>query len=157
MEEKRPYPKIVIKKVINARREQVFNAWTKPELMQKWFFPRNWTAKTTNQLRVGGSYSHEMISDGSPSTCNADRINTEGTSSHKLHSGEYLEISPPERLVFTWNSSVVKNTRVTVELRDLGESTEVCVTHELLETEDFRRSHSEGWEGCLSNLSTFLG
>lgn len=143
-------PKLVIKKVISAKREDVFAAWTKPELMQRWFCPPNWSAKTTNELKVGGSYSHNMISDGKTgSACNSD-------SNQHLHTGEYLEISPPEKLVFTWNSPSVKNTRVTIELREQGESTELTLTHELLETEELRNRHTEGWEACLANLLTFV-
>lgn len=153
--EQEQHPKVVVKKVIHATREKVFDAWTKPELMQQWFFPANWTAKTTNDLRVGGKYSHNMISNGTPSKCSPQGNSGEVECDH-LHTGEYLEISPPEKLVFTWNSSAVKNTRVTVQLQDLGSSTEVIITHDLLETEDLRKRHTEGWEGCIANLSTFL-
>jgi uncharacterized protein YndB with AHSA1/START domain len=140
--------------MISASREDVFDAWTKPEIMQQWFFPGNWTAKTTNELKVGGHYSHDMISDGSEAVCDPNSSISEGE--HYLHSGEYLEISRPERLVFTWNSPSVANTRVTVELREVENSTELTLTHELLDSEDQRNKHTAGWEGCLANLVQFL-
>ena len=72
------------------------------------------------------------------------------------HYGEYLEIRPPEKLVFTWNSPAVQNTRVTVELTDRGDSTELWLTHELLETEANRTSHTEGWTYCLEQLNQLV-
>lgn len=72
------------------------------------------------------------------------------------HSGEYLEIKPPERLVFTWSSHVAQSSRVTVELIDHGETTEVWLTHELLETEEKRALHSNGWTAALDNLEQLL-
>ena len=73
-----------------------------------------------------------------------------------MHRGEYLEIKPPEKLVFTWNSPAVQNTRVTVELKDLGDSTEIWLTHELLPTEEARKSHEGGWNGCMVKLERLL-
>lgn len=149
-------PKVIVKKVIPASRERVFDAWTKADLMQQWFFPGQRTAKTTNDLRVGGSYSHDMISDGKDkSTCSHNEDSN--LPKHHLHTGEYLEIKKPEKLVFTWNSPAVQNTRVTIQLLEIGEATEVIITHELIGTEELRKGHTDGWNGCLENLSIFLG
>src|ERR1700737_1947910 len=50
-----------VSKVIRASREQVFEAWTKPDVIQRWFGPANMdAAKATNDLRVGGTYRIEM-------------------------------------------------------------------------------------------------
>jgi len=147
-------PKLVVRKTVKGTREQVFDAWTKPEIMQKWLFPGAWSAKSSNELKVGGSYTHEMIGDGGGSECETEAANKpEG---RIVHTGKYLEIHRPEKLVFTWNSPFVQNTKVTVELRDLTGSTEVVLTHELLETEDLRKRHSDGWNGCLSNLAGYF-
>ena len=146
-------PALVIRRVIHAKRDKVFAAWTKPEIMSQWFFCRTGSAVVTNDFRVGGSYKNLMTHEpegGKGSGCGSD-------SSTHMHSGEYLEIIPPEKLVFTWNSHVVQNSRVTVELKDLGDSTELTLTHELLETEELRQQHSGGWEGCLENLLNYLG
>ena len=144
-------PSIMVKKVINAKREQVFDAWTKPEIIQQWFFPGNWSAKCTNDLRVGGKYQLDMYSDGTSPICSASG-QTEGEIPCHKHFGEYLEIKPVEKLVFTWNSPSVTNTRVTVDFTDLGEKTEIRITHELLETEEAREQHNEGWNVCIQNL-----
>lgn len=127
----------------------MFDAWTKPEIMQQWFIPANGSAVTKNDLRVGGRYEHEMIQNGS-SLCDGTE-NKPGT--RYPHHGEYLEIKPPEKLVFTWNTNLVKDTRVTVEFRDLGESTELTLTHEFFPSEELRAGHDGGWTTCLNNLA----
>ena len=152
--ERQALPKLVIRKVIRAKREKVFEAWTKPELLEQWLVPpEDWTARSRTDFRVGGKYEQEMIVGGSESTCHAGGYKA-GES--LMHSGEYLEIKPPEKLVFTWNSPAVQNTRVTIELIDLGDSTEIWLTHELLPTEAQRESHSGGWNGALAKLERLL-
>lgn len=148
-------PRVIIKKVVQASRERVFDAWTKPELLEKWLLPPGWTANCSNELRVGGSYRHDMISNGSMDNkhCNTEVQGENGGPAHFLHHGEYLELKRPERLVFTWNSPSVENSRVTVELRDLGGKTEVIVIHELLNTPELVESHTKGWHDCLHNLT----
>lgn len=146
-------PRVVLKKILRAKRERVFAAWTKPELMSQWFTPADaWSANTKIDLRVGGSYAHEMVAGGPDGACNTslkagDKV---------MHSGEYLEIIPPEKIVFTWNTPSVQNTRVTVELRDLGEETELWLTHEFLPTEELRKGHTQGWQACTDHLEQFL-
>ena len=143
-------PSLVIKKIIRAKREKVFEAFTDPRLLQKWLIGRaGWSGKSTMDFRVGGSFRQEMIvGPVGDSACSGEL--PEGTV--LPYYGEYLEILPPEKLVFTWNSPSVQNTRVTVELTDRGDTTELWLTHELLETEALRTSHTGGWNVCLENL-----
>jgi uncharacterized protein YndB with AHSA1/START domain len=145
-------PQLMIRRVINASRERVFDAWTKPELMQQWFFAWTGTARVSNDLRVGGSYSNTMVIKAGKPSCTPD-ANFPG---EFLHTGEYLEIRPPEKLVFTWSSHAVQNSRVTVELRDLGGKTELTLIHDLLPDQQSRDSHTEGWNSCLDNLQQHI-
>ena len=117
--------------------------------MSKWFYAGNGKAEVTNTLRVGGSFRNLMcVSDGACDTATEMK--------EYEHTGKYLEIIPPEKLVFTWSSPFVTNSRVTVELKAQGDSTEVWITHDLLETEELRQSHNKGWGSCLGNLEAFL-
>lgn len=146
----------MIRRTIRAKRDRVFEAWTDPKRMQEWFFPGTWKAKSENDLRIGGFFRNEMIPDpNGPDLRSCDKGDLDKAKGI-VHTGEYLEIITPEKLVFTWNSPSVTNTRVTIELKDLGDSTELTLTHELLETEVLRQSHTGGWEGCLANLVTYL-
>ena len=50
-----PVDGISVRRVLPARRELVFEAWTRPDLMARWFFPgRSWTVAITAKLEVGG-------------------------------------------------------------------------------------------------------
>ena len=139
-----PTEGISIRRWIRARPERVFEAWTRPDLMVRWFFPsEGWTAAVTSDLRVGGRYEISMR-------------DAEGGRHHQF--GEYREIVPSSRLVFTWNCpelSVVESV-VTVELIDHGDRTELVLTHELPPDPAIRSGHEQGWEGCLSNLEKML-
>jgi len=139
-----PVDGITVKRVLRARRERVFEAWTRPDLMARWFFPgADWTVVVTCDLAVGGSYELEM---------------RDAQGERHLQFGRYREIAPVSRLVFTWSCPDlgVMDSVVTVELADRGDETELVLTHELPPEPKIRRGHEEGWEGCLGNLDKFL-
>ena len=74
-------------RVFEAPRRLVFEAWTKPEHVQRWYGCEAYTLSICEiDLRVGGAYRYTMRApDG------VDRT---------MH-GVYREIAPPERLVYT--------------------------------------------------------
>lgn len=45
---------------------------------------------------------------------------------------------------------------MTVEFRDLGSSTEVCLTHQNFLNPEDRDKHNQGWLGCFAQLQTYL-
>lgn len=130
--------KLVVTKVIRATPEEVFEAFTDPEIMTKWFYgDEGWTADISNTLEVGGKYTLIMHA-------------TNGND--YVHAGEYKVIAPPEKLVFTWNSDFAQNTVVTVHFRSVGGGTEITLEHEFLPTPEAREDHRRGWTICLGNL-----
>ena len=70
--------------------------------------------------------------------------------------GIFRDVRPPERLVYTWlweeDNKGTGETLVTVEFRDLGQSTEVILTHEFFPNKEARDRHKWGWNGCLDRL-----
>jgi len=137
-------PLVSVKRLLPAELGRVFEAWSSAELMSRWFVvDPSWTVKATNDFRVGGKYRVEMRRD-------------DGTVF--LASGEYVEISAPRRLVFTWSSAVpaIDRSLVTIELRPVGGATELTLTHENLPDTDEGRAHSVGWEGTLDSLERHL-
>ena len=73
--------------------------------------------------------------------------------------GEYVEISPYERIVFTWgwegDTEVLPPgaSRVEVVLTPQGQQTLVTLKHHDLPT-PMRPPHQEGWEDLLGNLGS---
>ncbi len=97
-------------------------------------------------LRVGGRYRFEFkqLSDGVV----------------KPVWGTYREVTPPERLVYTWqmDSPDMKlgETVVTVEFLDRGKETEVVLTHELFPNAEICEQHNQGWNACFDSLPKCL-
>jgi uncharacterized protein YndB with AHSA1/START domain len=61
--------------------------------------------------------------------------------------------------VFTWTSEgriSVRNSLVTIELKPIGDRTELSLVHNLSPDSSEGRAHAEGWEGCLRNLEHYL-
>ena len=133
--------KLVIKRMLPASRERVFSALTDPAKMAKWFYGmETGQAKVKSDFRVGGKYSIEM------SNANEKCVPF----------GEYLEIVPPKRLVFTWSSEGhVKDSKVTIELFEKENKTELVLTHEL--PKDVIEPHQHGWTNCMRHLEEYLG
>jgi uncharacterized protein YndB with AHSA1/START domain len=145
-----------VTRVVPAPRDEVFRCWTEPELLPRWFRPPGVTSVSAElDVRPGGSYRIAM-----------QRPPEAAETYYQV--GSYLEVAPPERLVFTFgwddlpplealNEAHELDSQVTVQFRDLGDTTEVSVTHERLETENMRAFHRWGWESTLDQLRGTLG
>ncbi len=96
-----------ITRVFDAPRELVWQAWTDPEHMSRWFGPHGFTtplATVTMDVRPGGTFEFTMVSDD-----DGNEIPSGGT---------FLEVVEPERLV--WRDRDI-DLLVTVTFADLGE------------------------------------
>ncbi len=133
-------PVIRITKVLPATPEEVFAAWTDPMNLKEWMCPDAMTVARVNvDVRVGGQFELVM----------------RGENSDMVHVGEYREVRPPHRLVFTWrsNATLQQETLVTVELSPKGEQTELVLVHELLPDDHSAAQHSYGWQSILEKFS----
>ena len=80
-------PTITLRRVFDAPRKRVFDAWTKPENLKRWYHSQDFTISNCDiDFRVGGKWRLLL---------NAPRGQDHG------FSGEYREIVTPERLVQT--------------------------------------------------------
>jgi uncharacterized protein YndB with AHSA1/START domain len=141
-----------VSRELQASREDVFRAWTESDLFAQWFTPPGNSSVTADlDVRPGGSYRITL-----------ERTQLVPGTSHIV--GQYLEVEPPERLVFTfgWEEPPPVpelgdleslDSRVTVLFHDHGPSTEVSITHERLETTELRAFHAWGWETTLEQLA----
>jgi uncharacterized protein YndB with AHSA1/START domain len=56
-----PQRDLVLERVVDVAPERVFAAWTRPELMKRWFTPKPWeTTAAAIDLRPGGVFSTTM-------------------------------------------------------------------------------------------------
>lgn len=82
---------ITISRVFDAPREKVWKAWTDPELIKKWWGPKDFTAPRIEiDFRVGGKYLFVMRG---PAGSEFDVDIYSG--------GEFKEIVPMEKIVVT--------------------------------------------------------
>jgi uncharacterized protein YndB with AHSA1/START domain len=130
-------------KLIRARRERVFEAWTNPELIKQWMGPGDITVPAAQvELKVGGRYRMEMDNAGKQLAVY----------------GEYVEIVPNRKLVFTWGWEGPNRceTLVTVRFEDKDGGTEVTLLHERFANADDMGRHEHGWTGSLAKLATVV-
>lgn len=127
----------------NASAERVFDAWLDPQKACKFLFatPTGEMVRTEIDAHVGGAF------------CIVDRRNGEDVE----HTGEYLEIDRPRRLVFTFAvpkySPVI--TKVIIDILQQGTGCELTLTHENVPPEYATRNEA-GWTGILATLAATL-
>lgn len=142
---------LTLRRVFNAPIERVFEAWTKAEVLASWFGPVGFTVSMAKiDLRIGGEY---LIVLQPP----------EGVAIK--HFGEYVEVTPPERLVFTWllenqacrgSRNQCAETLVSIDFKRLNQSTEIQLTHERLPSKDAYDGHEFGWSGTFDCFEEFV-
>jgi uncharacterized protein YndB with AHSA1/START domain len=71
-----------------------------------------------------------------------------------VHTGQFLEIQRPQKLRFTWNSTVLgKHTSVvTVEFQEQTDHCLMVLLHELPEDDAIFRDHNRGWSVILDRF-----
>jgi uncharacterized protein YndB with AHSA1/START domain len=129
-----------IARTVRATPERVFAAWTDAASLGRWLSPVG-HAEAIVEPRVGGRLKVVMIGDG---------VRIE-------HTGEYLELVPGRRLVFTWRSPYTgpQPSRVTIDLAAVDDGTLLTLTHEQLPPDQVE-SHGGGWGAILDRLSAEL-
>jgi len=143
---------LVLTRLIDAPREKLYRAWTDPALLTQWFAPKPWsTPRAETDLRIGGSSTIVM----------ADENGTEYP-----NTGQYLEIVPNEKLVFTdafvgdWKPSAKPFMTVVLTFEDKGGKTLYTATVRHWTVED-RKAHEqmgfhEGWGLCANQLEELV-
>ncbi len=151
--------KLQVRRTIRAPRSRVYEAWIKPERIQQWFGGGERNVQSVSaDPRVGGAYSIAMQRPCESLTATADAQKADATQA-SIATGNYTEIIPNEKLVFSWtgNWNTAETTLVTVVFLDAanGNGTEVILTHERFATVESMGRHEQGWNGGLAGLAKF--
>lgn len=135
---------LVLKRTLNCSPSRAFQAWTDPELVEKWWGTK--TFKCTEILidpKVGGSYRMALL-------------HLESEKSFIAY-GVYKEIITDKKLVMTWQwegeGEKASETILTIELEGKGDSTELTLTHSNHSSKAHQDDHEQGWNGCLDRLA----
>ena len=140
---------VVMVRAVAAPIEHVYDAWTKPELLQEWFAPRGWAVRSADvALHKGGSYRVEVI---------------DSDWNRHVTDGRYEELVP--------NRSIVKTlayegpgsrpgggaTLLDVKFRDVGAgNTELTLSHGNLLDEEHKADMRREWSQRLDKLEALL-
>lgn len=138
-----------IERVLKASRERVWRAWTDKQQVMQWLSPQGFKVKEyRGSIATGQPYREHMVGP-------------EGQDS--VFSGEYLEMSPPEKLVFshTWQNDTCGipgiKTICTVLLEVIdGNSTKMTFTQSGISSADSRDSQNGGWGQCFDKLALLV-
>lgn len=139
-----------IERTIRAPRARVYHAWVDPEEMKKWSAPEGMTIpEGMQELRVGGKFRAVML---------------EANGTKHVVLGEYREVNPPSRLVYThaWledngaGTITTPQTIVTVEFFEEKGATRVVLTQTGFATAGARDGHVGGWTSVFNKFVKLL-
>lgn len=143
---------MLMSRVVMAPRELVWKAWTQPEHLAKWWGPRGFSCPRCElDLRVGGKLRVDMQ-------------HPDGTVRPMV--GQFLEIVPPERLVFTAmpldpSGKPFFEATNAVDFRQEGPMTRINVRATVEKIHDpitlrFLSGREQGWSESLYRLANAL-
>ena len=113
---------LVVKRTVNGPARLVFEAWTKPELFQRWWVPKSYGLTLLScemDVRVGGQY----------------RLVFRHGESTMAFFGTYRDVTPPSRLVWTNDEGEAGVTVSTVTFDEKDGKT-LLVVHDLYPSKD---------------------
>jgi len=120
---------------IDASPDTVFEFFTDPAKMVQWK-----GAQATLDPRPGGVYRVQM-------------------NEQAIAIGEYVEIDPPHRVVFTWGwegdfaATPPGSTTVEITLTPVGDGTLVRLVHSGLPSPESAEVHGQGWDQYMPRLA----
>src|SRR5215470_11033208 len=116
--ERKSERELVVTRTFNGPARIVFEAWTKPELLQRWWAPKSFGISFISceaDVRTGGTYRFVFSHAASEEPA--------------AFFGRYIEVTPHSRIVWT-NEESSDGPVTTVTFEEKGDAT-VLVVHEL--------------------------
>ena len=126
---------LVVTRTFNAPARIVFEAWTRPDLLKRWWAPKSTGVSLLSceaDVRVGGRYRFEFGHEGSKSMA---------------FFGRYIEVTPHSRLVWT-NEESDDGAVTTVTFEEKGGKT-LLVMRELYPSKEALDASIAGMEGGM--------
>jgi uncharacterized protein YndB with AHSA1/START domain len=133
--ERKSERELVVTRTFDAPARIVFEAWTKPELLKRWWVPKSTGMRLISweaDVRVGGGYRVEL---------------GQGAAKPMAFFGRYLEVTPHSRLVWT-NDESDDGAVTTVTFEEKGGKT-LLVLHELYPSKKALDGAIAGMEGGM--------
>ena len=134
--ERKSERELVVTRTFNAPARLVFEAWTKPELLKRWWVPKSIGMSLLSceaDVRVGGRYRFVFGHDASKTMA---------------FFGKYLEVTPHSRLVWTNEEGGERWAVTTVTFEEKGGKT-LLVLHELYPSKEaLDAAHRVRRRGC---------
>jgi uncharacterized protein YndB with AHSA1/START domain len=133
--ERKSERELVVTRTFNAPTRIVFEAWTKPELLKRWWAPKSAGMSLLSceaDVRVGGRYRFLFGRDASKPMA---------------FFGSYIEVTPHSRLVWT-NDESEQGAVTTVTFEEKGGKT-LLVMHELYPSKEALDAAIAGMEGGM--------
>lgn len=136
---------VALTRVLHASRRRVFDAFTRPDQLARWWGPDGFTlAACEVDLREGGALRMVMRGpDGKE---------------YPFH-GRYLDLLPPARLSFTADLETGADGDVlvtTLNLEEVDGATWLTVRQTVPATEEYARGQRQGWSESLERLQELL-
>ena len=141
-EEAGPMRELVITRVFDAPRQIVFDAWTDPQQIARWWGPHHFTNENVEiEPRAGGKFNIDMRApDG---TLYPNR-------------GTVQEVVAPERFVFTSGMPPAFEVLNTITFAEIGGKTKVTLNARVLnatgDAEMYLAGMEQGWSETLERL-----
>jgi uncharacterized protein YndB with AHSA1/START domain len=138
--ERKSERELVVTRTFNGPARIVFEAWTKPELLKRWWAPKSTGVSLLSceaDVRVGGRYRFEFGHEASKPEA----------SKPMAFFGRYIEVTPYSRLVWT-NEESDEGAVTTVTFEEKGGKT-LLVLHELYPSKEALDAAIAGMEGGM--------
>ena len=141
---------LVFKRIISGSPEEIFEAWTQPELMRQWLAPgENKVLEAHTDVRVGGRFQvRSTAPDGTLHTID----------------GTYRELDAGRRIVMTWSYSgpaallCEMETLLEIDFASApGGRTAMTVVQTQIATQNAAEAYREGWPTCFDKLERSVG
>src|SRR5439155_4503160 len=116
--ERKSERELVVTRTFNGPARIVFEAWSNPELLKRWWVPKSCGISFISceaDVRTGGTYRFVF---GHPAS-----------GEPMAFFGKYIEVTPPSRIVWT-NEESAEGAVTTVTFEEMGDTT-LLVLHEL--------------------------